>query len=389
MFKNCLHPRLIKYSKFTFVNNDILDNLREKYKFSYKDTDGVYYYKNDNQTVQIDSSGLLLRDVNMFVDCGYCYNCRKKKANEWSVRVSEEVFINDQEGLNSVFITLTLDDEHLNPEGVDKEVLQLFFKRLRKYLTPYKSELSGNFSKKYFNSVRFKLKLPIFRDNFRYYAIGEYGTLKKRQHYHAIITGFKISKTKMRSLINYAWKFGRVDVQSCTQATVNYVSRYLVKDADLVLHPSVYEKKNKRNYPFRLVSLSFGKSYLIKYFSSILENKFLVHNNYKYLIPRTYLRWIRNIIGSDKFYNIFSKSFLEYKTFNFLKFLSETSNLEYSKNYLFDDDLYSIVNHERLKSYYLHKLSSIEPELKKEHEDYIKKKIEKSLKKLYNLESVA
>ena len=37
-------------------------------------------------------------------DCGKCWECRRKKAREWSVRIQEEIKVN-----KGYFITLTLD----------------------------------------------------------------------------------------------------------------------------------------------------------------------------------------------------------------------------------------------------------------------------------------
>ena len=42
------------------------------------------------------------------VACGKCYECRKKKAREWRIRLAEEIRHN-----KSYFITLTIDDENL------------------------------------------------------------------------------------------------------------------------------------------------------------------------------------------------------------------------------------------------------------------------------------
>ena len=42
------------------------------------------------------------------VACGKCYECRKKKAREWRIRLAEEIRHN-----KSYFVTLTIDDENL------------------------------------------------------------------------------------------------------------------------------------------------------------------------------------------------------------------------------------------------------------------------------------
>jgi hypothetical protein len=42
------------------------------------------------------------------VACGKCYECRKKKAREWRIRLAEEIRHN-----KSYFVTLTIDDDNL------------------------------------------------------------------------------------------------------------------------------------------------------------------------------------------------------------------------------------------------------------------------------------
>ena len=76
----CLYPQLIK---------------NPKYKSSKKR--GYYVPKNyDKRTEYVP------------VACGKCFECRKKRAREWRIRLAEEIRHN-----KSYFITLTIDDENL------------------------------------------------------------------------------------------------------------------------------------------------------------------------------------------------------------------------------------------------------------------------------------
>ena len=43
-------------------------------------------------------------------DCGYCWQCRKKKSNDWKVRLNEEIRANK----DAYFITLTFNDKSYN-----------------------------------------------------------------------------------------------------------------------------------------------------------------------------------------------------------------------------------------------------------------------------------
>ena len=49
------------------------------------------------------------------VACRKCYECRKKKAREWRIRLAEEIRKN-----KSYFVTLTIDDEDLEKIFLEK-----------------------------------------------------------------------------------------------------------------------------------------------------------------------------------------------------------------------------------------------------------------------------
>lgn len=103
----------------------------------------------------------------------------------------------------SIFVTLTYNDEHL--PGIDvhpggtlyKRDLQLFFKKLRK---------AG-------------LK-------FRYLAVGEYGEKHQRAHYHAILFGLGIEAYQ---LIEENWQQGFVHVRELDIGRAQYTAGYCVK----------------------------------------------------------------------------------------------------------------------------------------------------------------
>lgn len=98
---------------------------------------------------------------------------------------------------DSVFVTLTYDQEHL-PEDlcVSKREAQLFLKRLRKHL--------GR--------------------SIRYYLVGEYGTQSGRPHYHAIIFGVSDLDTPH---IEKAWQKGFVHVGTVTVESAGYCVAYI------------------------------------------------------------------------------------------------------------------------------------------------------------------
>lgn len=85
------------------------------------------------------------------VPCGRCVECKKSLQVHWTGRCIAEM----ETCKNAYFLTLTMDDAHVHP--VNKRDVQLFMKRLRKYI------------------------------KCRYLFVGELGELSNRPHYHAII----------------------------------------------------------------------------------------------------------------------------------------------------------------------------------------------------------
>lgn len=93
-----------------------------------------------------------------------------------------------------------------------KRDLQLFIKRLRK-------------------------KFP--NEKIRYYAVGEYGPVHFRPHYHLILwfDSEEISKN-IRQAIYTSWPFGRVDSQISRKKCASYVAGYLNSSCNL---PKIYQ----------------------------------------------------------------------------------------------------------------------------------------------------
>lgn len=86
-----------------------------------------------------------------------------------------------------------------------KKDLQLFFKRFRKL---------------------FNYAFPT--QDFKYFAIGEYGVRTFRAHYHGIIfLDNTVSFDRLQTLVRMSWKLGLVDVQSVSSTASSYCASYL------------------------------------------------------------------------------------------------------------------------------------------------------------------
>lgn len=137
------------------------------------------------------------------VGCGVCQECRKKRANEWKVRLNEEIKQNKEKAL---FVTLTFDTEHYrklydeikatNDEQMCTHAIRMFKERVRK--------ANGKAKKMW--------------------LIQEYGEDYDRVHLHGLIWGMSEKEVENK------WKNGFVyNGNDISERTVNYIIKYCLK----------------------------------------------------------------------------------------------------------------------------------------------------------------
>lgn len=154
-------------------------------------------------------------DMFLLVACGKCVLCRDKKSREWAFRAACENWASKSLPL---FVTLTCDNAHLSPRGVDKRVIQLFLKRLRISL--------------------FRL-LGYTCEDLRYFACGEYGRNTHRAHYHLILWNFPVDFHYFPNLhsklefIEKNWQQGFCMCLPVIKGGVNYVMKYMRKECEV------------------------------------------------------------------------------------------------------------------------------------------------------------
>lgn len=131
--------------------------------------------------------------------CGYCEACKLTYRQSWACRIILESYCHEA----SSFVTLTYDEVNLpSPPQLYPNHLQLFIKRLRRRVEPFK---------------------------FRFFAAGEYGARSLRPHYHLVIFGLAAS-TELEELIQKCWSFGFIKVDPLTPARASYVAKYVCKE---------------------------------------------------------------------------------------------------------------------------------------------------------------
>lgn len=194
------------------------------------------------------------------VPCGKCVNCLANKRQSWSLRLWAETLSSS----TSLFLTLTYEETKMPLKGNNptllKRDLQLFFKRLRKYI-----------HSKYPDSPKIK-----------YFSCGEYGGLFNRPHYHAIIFSLPAVRNFFlfyEDVLRDIWGKGHITVEGVNGNRIGYVSKYLLKSDEERTFP------NRESYydvlgvqpPFLLSSNGIGASLLDRFdFNAFVANKGVV-----------------------------------------------------------------------------------------------------------------
>lgn len=140
------------------------------------------------------------------IGCGKCIECRKQKANEWRVRLLEEL----KENPNAYFITLTF-----APEELDK---------LCKELQVNESNAIAKLAVRRFLE-RWRTK---HKKSLRHWLITELGHENtERIHLHGLVFSNLPFNNK---LLEDIWKYGMTYTgEYCNAKTINYVIKYVTK----------------------------------------------------------------------------------------------------------------------------------------------------------------
>jgi len=152
-----------------------------------------------------DSCGIKLQ-----LPCGRCIGCRLERARQWAVRLTHEAQLHG----DSLFLTLTYNDEHLPADG--------------------------NLNKKHFQDFMKRLRWQHRDKQIKFFHCGEYGERFTRPHYHACLYGINFDDRVRYSERNgipldYSkqleelWGKGFASVGELTFESAAYVARYCTK----------------------------------------------------------------------------------------------------------------------------------------------------------------
>lgn len=164
------------------------------------------------------------------VPCGRCPPCKLRRVNGWVFRLLQE----EKRSTSAYFLTLTYDTSSvpITEHGfmtLSKTDLQKYFKRLRK----------------------------IDSGTIKYYAVGEYGSLNNRPHYHAIIFGVSNPSNFSAAWALEGLSLGAIQIGTVTGNSIAYTLKYIDKPSKSFRH-----SRDDRQKEFSLMSKRLGDNYL-------------------------------------------------------------------------------------------------------------------------------
>lgn len=189
------------------------------------------------------------------VPCGKCKRCIAQRVASWQWRMEQELRVST----TPYFVTLTYNRKSCPIADVPWGDSTRKFRVLRpRDMTLYLKSLRFHYAKQSDNLIR-------------YFYVGEYGTLRKRPHYHLIL----LNCDDVR-LIQDTWKHGFVDISPINSMdnSIAYCLAYLYKRNTFA----------PPNHPqFSRMSKGLGRSYIskevINYHNRKLDNSSVTMSN--------------------------------------------------------------------------------------------------------------
>lgn len=202
--------------------------------------------------------------------------CRVARARDWAIRIEHEKQCHNA----SAFVTLTYDDAHLPADrSVDPRAWQLFAKRLRQQLGP-----------------------------FRFFHIGEYGDEYQRPHYHAAIFGQDFSsdrrlmpthETDRRKFtsdtLSECWGNGRAELEDLNGPLGRYLAGYITKKLSRDEQQRRHGVDVRPAYATMSRRKGLGETWFTEHGRQVMRDGYVVYNGSPKPIPRYYLKLIEKL----------------------------------------------------------------------------------------------
>lgn len=258
------------------------------------------------------------------VKCGKCYTCKRQKAQEWAIKLINEL----QYHKKACFITLTFDNRILN----DKESIAV-----KKYGAKGGFVLKTDYSMKYFQKFIKRLRKKYNDTYISFFHVAEYGEKTKRPHHHAIIYGINFEEDRhegaksktgheqyISDTLNKLWAAGACTVQDCNPNNIMYIAQYTLKK---------YKTNEDKQYRAKMTfsnRCKINTKFIRKYPELILKKYLEDKDGKRYKIPESYKKTLKE--DKNEYYQ-------------YLYRIYETECLEYISNYSSTD----LINKEKTR----------------------------------------
>lgn len=217
-----------------------------------------------------------VRHTHLYVDCGWCVECRKKIANSWRVRLYEEI----KDNPNAEFVTFSFAPEDV--ATLENEI------KSKKYKGLEGEEIDVNILAAYAIRMFTERWRKKYKKTPRHWFITELGhTNSERIHLHGIMWNTsEVEREEFVNDIRKKWGYGNVFVgRYVNERTINYIVKYVTKlDDDHI----GYKQKI-------FVSKSLGAGYLDRvgnvvnvFRGEATVTQYTTYNGFKIELPRYY-----------------------------------------------------------------------------------------------------
>lgn len=206
------------------------------------------------------------------VPCGRCLNCINTRIKAWVFRLEQEQRISD----SSSFVTLTYREDAVpqTPSGhlsLSKDDLTKFFKRLRHH----NDRIIGKE-----DIIRGLKGGGLTQNPIKYYAVGEYGDIDGRPHYHIIL--FNCGSEEV---LYEAWQLGIIHKGTVTGASMAYCAGYVNQSNKIPI------KGSDQQPIFSVMSKGLGANFFTEVQRDHIrdvDNYVLTSQGHKLPLPRYY-----------------------------------------------------------------------------------------------------
>lgn len=199
--------------------------------------------------------------------CGHCELCQKSRSRDWIIRIEKalEAFKNNHKVTYSYFVTWTYEDQFLplSPTSGMPTLDKQTFRHM-------------------FNTIKNTEELTA--EDFQYYAVGEYGDLSCRPHYHGIVFTSKSIDWQ------HYWTYGNIQVGDVQPESIGYVTRYVDKKLGSYIKKSDYELLGIEPI-FSIMTKGLGKDFILDRIEKYKDNPALLNsivgqNGQKFNLPK-------------------------------------------------------------------------------------------------------